>query len=182
MKYGIIYMDPPWDYKTQSILDTREKYNGVSNSKDHYPTMSQSELKKLPINDMMEENALLFMWATGPLLKKAIRLGTSWGLDYATIGFVWDKQQINPGFYTMSQVELCLIFKKGVIPTPRGSRNVRQFISQERREHSRKPDEVRRRIDEMFPDLKKLEMFARAMPDNDWDAYGNEVKRYKELF
>ena len=182
-KYGIIYIDPPWEYKkSRAILDTRKKYKGSSKADDHYPTMSLTELKKLLINEMLEDNALVFMWTTGPLLKRSIRLGTTWGLQYATIGFVWDKQQVNPGNYTMSQIELCLIFKKGAIPTPRGARNVKQFLSQERREHSRKPDEVRRRIDEMFPDLKKLEMFARSMPDNDWDAYGNEVNRFRELF
>jgi N6-adenosine-specific RNA methylase IME4 len=77
----------------------------------------------------------------------------------------------------MSQVELCLIFKKGRIPKPRGSRNIRQFLSETRREHSRKPEEVRQRINEMFPTQSKLEMFARTTTEG-WDVWGNETDKF----
>lgn len=75
----------------------------------------------------------------------------------------------------MSQCELCLIGKRGRIPTPRGARNVRQFVSSMRGRHSQKPDEVRRRIEEMFPTQRKLEMFARVAALG-WDVWGNEVE------
>ena len=67
----------------------------------------------------------------------------AWGFGYKTVGVVWDKQYINPGNYTMSQWELCLIFKRGRIPQPRGSRNVQQLVSSMRGKHSEKPWEVR---------------------------------------
>ena len=99
----------------------------------------------------------------------------SWQFKWATVGFVWDKQKVNPGFYTMSQCELCLIGKRGKIPSPRGARNVRQLVSIERGAHSAKPEEVRNRIELMFPSQSKLELFARNTANN-WDCFGNEVQ------
>ena len=84
------------------------------------------------------------MWATNPHLDQAIELGKAWGFAWATVAFVWDKVRVNPGFYTMSQCELCLVFKRGKIPSPRGARNIRQLVTAKREAHSQKPDEVRR--------------------------------------
>jgi N6-adenosine-specific RNA methylase IME4 len=99
----------------------------------------------------------------------------AWGFEYKTIAFVWDKQKVNPGYYTMSQVEICLVGKKGKIPSPRGIRNERQFLSEMRRKHSQKPDDIRLRIERMFPTQRKLEMFARDTKEG-WDRWGNEVE------
>ena len=71
------------------------------------------------------------------------------------------KDRVNPGFYTMSQCELCLVGKRGKIPKPRGARNVRQLVDAPRGIHSAKPHEVRERIDLMFPAQRKLELFGR---------------------
>ena len=174
-EYEIIYMDPPWWYQGQSQVTTGNKI--TSNVEKHYPSMRDEELKALPINDMLATNALVFMWVGSPILQRAMDIAKHWKLQYSTIGFVWDKVRVNPGFYTMSQTEICLIFKKGKIPTPRGSRNVRQFLSETRREHSRKPEEIRDRITEMFPTQKKLEMFARTTVDG-WDVWGNETDKF----
>jgi len=67
-----------------------------------------------------------------------------------------------------------LVGKKGKIPTPRGSRNVRQFLSEERTRHSTKPLEIRKRIEEMFPTQKKIELFSREKVPG-WECWGNEV-------
>ena len=170
-KYDIIYTDPPWDYKGQ-------KMTSGSGAINFYPTMTVKQMLK-EITIPAADNCLMFMWTSSPHLDQAIDLGKGWGFDYSTVGFVWDKTVPQPGFYTMSQVELCLVFKKGKIPTPRGARNIRQFLSEKRREHSRKPDEIRNRIEEMFPDQSKLEMFARTAPEG-WDVFGNETDKFKE--
>ena len=107
-------------------------------------------------------------------------MGKAWGFAWATVAFVWDKVRVNPGFYTMSQCELCLVFKKGKIPSPRGARNVRQLVTAKREAHSQKPDEVRLRIEEMFPLLRKIELFAResdglSFTDHQWTKWGFEA-------
>lgn len=173
MKFEIIYADPPWDYKGQrqhggaGVVDT-------GGSAAHYPTMTLSKLKRLDVLSIAADNALLFMWVTNPHLDQGIELLKSWGFAWATVGFVWDKQRVNPGFYTMSQCELCLIGKRGKIPNPRGARNVRQLVSSPRQEHSRKPEEVRTRIAEMFPHQPRAELFARGRVRG-WSAWGEEI-------
>ena len=137
--------------------------------------MKLDELKALPVTSLTADDCLLFLWTSSPHLDQAIELINAWGFNWATVGFVWDKQKVNPGFYTMSQCELCLIGKKGKIPSPRGARNIRQFVSEERQSHSSKPNEVRNRIELMFPTQTKLEMFARSTTDG-WDVFGNEVE------
>lgn len=173
--YEIIYADPPWDYKGQHQTGKDKKSSGAAET--HYPTMTLNEMIE-QIEIPAADNSLLFMWTSSPHLDQAIKLGEGWGFKYATVAFIWDKQKVNPGFYTMSQCELCLVFKRGKIPTPRGARNIRQFISEERREHSRKPDEVRNRIEQMFPSQSKFEMFARTKPKG-WDVFGNQTTKFE---
>lgn len=172
--YAIIYADPPWDYKGQKQHAGANK-NDTGGAETHYPTVKLKDLKSLDVNSIAKENSLLFMWTTSPHLDQAIELGKSWGFKWATVGFVWDKERVNPGFYTMSQCELCLIFKKGKIPVPRGDRSIRQYVRFERTEHSSKPFVVRERIDKMFPDQNKIELFARRISVSGWSYWGNEV-------
>ena len=172
-RFDVIYADPPWDYKGQ-LQHAGAGNRDTGGAMRHYPTVTLDGLKKLAVPDIAAENCLLFMWATNPHLDQAIDLGKSWGFAWATVAFVWDKVRVNPGFYTMSQCELCLVFKRGKIPHPRGARNVRQFLSAKRGPHSEKPAEVRKRIERMFPESKKIELFARQRNDG-WHAWGLEA-------
>jgi len=173
-KFEIIYADPPWNYKGQ------RQHAGSGNADTggaalHYPTVTLTDLKRLDVASMAADDCLLFLWVTNPHLDQGVDLMRAWGFKWATVGFAWDKQRVNPGFYTMSQVELCVIGKRGKIPQPRGRRNVRQLVSSMRRAHSQKPDEVRERIEQMFPTQSKLELFARQRVDG-WSAWGNEIE------
>ena len=179
MKYDIIYADPPWDYKGQ------KQHAGASGPTTggaiaHYPTMVLKDLKQLPIANLCNDNALLFMWTSSPHLDQAIDLMPAWGFKYVTVAFVWDKMRVNPGYYTMSQCELVILGKRGKIPTPRGQRNVHQYVQQKRGRHSAKPNEIRKRIVEMFPTQKKLELFARVKTDG-WHTWGNEIENDIEV-
>ena len=178
-KYDIIYADPPWEY-TQQLRNPDRKPETISKASRHYQTLSVSNLEKMPIKTIASSDCLLFLWVGSPVLDVGINIGKAWGFDYITVGFVWDKDEINPGNYTMSQVELCLIFKKGKIPQPRGSRNEHQLLKVKRGFHSVKPFQVKERIDRMFPAQSKIELFARPLPllanqDDGWDYWGNEV-------
>ena len=72
-----------------------------------------------------------------PKVELGIEVLKSWGFTYVTIAFIWHKQRTNPGYYTMSECEICVVGKKGKIPNPRGSRNERQFLSELRTKHSK---------------------------------------------
>jgi N6-adenosine-specific RNA methylase IME4 len=171
--YDIIYADPPWHYENKFQYDKKETTSGVV---FHYPTISTNELKKLPVQEISKENCLLFMWTTNPHLAQAIELGEAWGFEYKTVAFVWDKMNHNPGKYTLSYCELCLLFKRGKIPQPRGARNVKQLVSSKRKNHSQKPIEVLEGIEKMFPKQTRIELFARTEAKG-WDSWGIEVDR-----
>lgn len=170
--FQVIYADPPWSYGNKQFNPKTGR--ATSTADDHYGTITLADLKVLPVPDVVGDDALLFMWATSPHLDQAIELGRAWGFVYKTVAFVWEKVRKNPGAYTMSSVELCLVFKRGRIPTPRGARNVEQFLLKKRTRHSEKPDEIRRRIELMFPSQRKLELFARSRSKG-WAAWGDEV-------
>ena len=173
-RYDIIYADPPWQDK--GLLR-----NGVRTyqASDIYPTMSQQDICNLPVPTIVSDDCLLFLWTISGHLPESIEMGNLWGFEYKAIGFVWYKHAPIKACYTMSDCELCLIFKRGKIPQPRGKRNIRQFLSCKRGRHSEKPLEIKHRITEMFPTQSKIELFARPdtplFPDTQWDYWGNEV-------
>lgn len=169
MKYDIIYADPPWKYQDKGC-------NG--NCADHYKTMSIEELKQLPINKLANDNSILFLWATYPMLKEALELIDSWGFKYKTIAFQWVKTTSNGkyfyglGRWTRGNTEPCLLSVRG--KPKRISKGVFQLIFSPIREHSRKPDEVRNKIVELIGDKPRIELFARHRFDG-WDSYGDQL-------
>lgn len=183
-KYDIIYADPPWDYGGKMQFDKSAKKSEnpnwnrgifISAANFKYPTVKTSELMKMPLYKICKDDCLLFMWVTNPHLAQGILLGEAWGFEYKTVAFVWDKMNHNPGQYTLSNCELCLVFKRGRIPSPRGARNIQQLVRVPRTEHSRKPIEVLQNIEKMFPTQKKIELFARHKPMG-WDVWGLDIR------
>jgi len=182
-KYHIIYADPPWDYNGKMQYDKsaiKTETNGFENgifisaALFKYPTIKLNDLKKLNVASIAMDDCLLFMWTTGPQLANSVELGSFWGFEYKTVAFVWDKMMHNPGRYTLSQTEMCLVFKRGKIPTPRGARNIRQLVAVPRSSHSEKPEQIIANITKMFPEQKKIELFARKNYI-DWDNWGLEI-------
>jgi len=188
-KYDVIYADPPWDYGGKLQFDKSSKSADkidlgknifISSANFKYPTVKTKDLKKIPVHEISKNDCLLFMWVTNPHLSQGIELGKAWGFEYKTVGFVWDKMVHNPGQYTLSYCELCLIFKKGRIPKPRGVRNIKQLIRSKRGKHSEKPIDVLKNIELMFPTQDKIELFARKKPES-WDVWGLDVREEYEL-
>lgn len=174
-KYSIIYADPPWRYNVWS-RDT-----GLGRSADsHYQTMTKADIENLPIPNITEKNAVLFLWITFPCLEQGLELIKKWGFTYKTCGFAWGKLNkkngkpfVGMGYYTRANVEICLLATKGK-PLKRISKAVQQFILAPIEEHSKKPSEVRERIVKLFGDLPRIELFARQRTDG-WDCWGDEV-------
>ncbi|MCG2714382.1 MAG: MT-A70 family methyltransferase [Candidatus Omnitrophica bacterium] len=182
-KFDIIYADPPWHYNGKLQFDKTSKSKEeidlsrkifISTAAFKYPTLKKDELIKIPINEISKDDCLLFMWTTNPHLTQAIELGKAWGFEYKTVAFVWDKMNHNPGQYTLSNCELCLVFKRGRIPRPRGARNVQQLVRSPRKKHSEKPTEVIQAIEKMFPSQERIELFARRKA-NGWASWGLDV-------
>ena len=175
MKYDIIYADPPWDYGSRMKSGPEKNFRYIHVT-DHYPTMSGKELLDFgkKVKPICKDNCLLFLWVTGPYMEFSMKVINSWGFDFKTVAFVWDKQRVNMGAYTMSQCEFVLVGKKGKIPK-KELNNIKQFLSKKATTHSTKPEEVSDRIHSIFPNLDKIELFARRKKEG-WDVFGNEVE------
>ncbi|MCB2055859.1 MAG: DNA methyltransferase [Geminicoccaceae bacterium] len=177
--YRVIYADPPWTFRTYS-----RKGKGRS-PEAHYDCMTLDDIKALPVADWAASDALLLMWATDPLLERALEVVRAWGFTYKTVGFYWAKLNkgrephlvseadffTGMGFWTRANPEPCLLATRG--RPGRRSGAVRKLVVAPRREHSRKPDEVRARI-EALADGPYLEMFARD-GRRGWDVWGGQA-------
>lgn len=182
-RFAIIYADPPWHYNGKLQFDKSSKSAEnmdwkrpvfISSASFKYPTLKLDELKKMPLQEIAQDDCLLFMWTSNPHLAQALELGKAWGFEYRTVAFVWDKMNHNPGKYTLSNCELCLVFKNGKIPQPRGARNIQQLVRAPRGKHSEKPIEVMMAIEKMFPTQERIELFARKTVEG-WSAWGLDV-------
>ena len=184
-KYNIIYADPPWTFKTYS-----DKGKDRS-AEQHYNVLSLDDIKKLPIRDLAADSCMLFMWVTYPILDKSFEVMKAWGFDYKTCAFAWVKAnksadlsklnvekdiRMNMGYYTRANSELCLLGRRGKT-LERMDKGVRQVILSHQREHSRKPDEAYDRIERLFGDVSRIELFARTEREG-WDVWGNEVSKF----
>jgi len=163
-KYRVIYADPPWKYGDQLTED----YGPV---KFHYPAMTIKELCALPVRQLCETDAVLFMWVTSPLLYEAAPIIESWGFTYKT-SFVWDKIKHNMGHYNSVRHEFLLICTRGSC-TPDVKQLFDSVQSIERTKHSAKPEEFRTIIDTLYPHGNRIELFARKPAEN-WDVWGNQ--------
>jgi site-specific DNA-methyltransferase (adenine-specific) len=117
--------------------------------------MSIQELCALPVQDIAAKDCTLFLWATYPTIKDALTLIEAWGFQYKTLGFQWVKLNksgkghfFGLGHWTRGNTEPCLIAVQG--KPKRASNKVSQLAFSPVREHSRKPDEVRSRIEELM--------------------------------
>jgi len=189
MKYDLIEIDPPWFYNSREgaygFSKGQTKFGG--GAAKHYPLMKDKELLdfKDTINELASDNCIMFMWATMPRLDFAIELMKSWGFKCKTTAFVWIKinkdgsYRINPGYYSGSNSEIVLLGIKGKNggKFKPSQKLISQIIAEPIREHSRKPDEVYRRIGLMYPELKKISVFAREGRTG-FDSFGNEVNKF----
>ena len=178
-KYNIIYADPAWDFKGGGIYqDSGRKDRSISSQ---YKLTKTNDMAKLPIKNITDKDAFLFMWCTDSHLKQGIELMEAWGFRYSTIAFIWVKQYAsgslcsNVGRWTMKNCEIVLLGLKGTPLKYKQAKNIKQLVVAERTRHSVKPNEVRNRIVQLCGDLPKVELFARQNVLG-WDAWGNECE------
>ncbi len=144
----------------------------------HYVTMSDDEILSLPIGKLAARDCALFLWATCPRIGMALRVMEAYGFKYKTVAFVWEKRTKNGllhwglGSYSRANVELVLLGIKG--KPKRASAGVHQIIQAKVRNHSQKPDEVYRAIEELMEGTRRIELFGRR-PRPGWTVIGDEV-------
>ena len=177
MRYKVILADPPWYYRNRGTRAAAAK---------HYPTIKQADLIHLPVSLFAEERCALFLWATWPNIKTALNVMEAWGFKYKTLAWEWfktnqagDKFIIGLGNYSRSNPEPCLLGFKGK-PLPVKDKSVEAWIVSPRREHSQKPDVQYEKIERLYPNVPKLELFATQQWPG-WDVWGDEVESTVEI-
>jgi N6-adenosine-specific RNA methylase IME4 len=186
----VIYADPPWRFATYS-----DKGKGRS-AEAHYDCLTIPEIKALPVADWAAPDSVLLLWATDPLLPRALEVIEAWGFTYKTVGFYWAKLNktvaahlsgdwpllaerdffTGMGFWTRANPELCLLATRG--KPKRQAGDVRKLLIAPRREHSRKPEEAYQRIERLLPG-PYLEMFARRGRPG-WAVWGNQPELFDQ--
>ena len=163
--YSILYADPPWRYDFEAS-NSREIEN-------QYPTLDLEDIKYPKDFPKTTGDAVLFLWATSPKLTEAMQVMGAWGFEYRTC-MVWVKNKIGMGYYARQRHELLLIGRKGEPKPPEPADRPDSVIEAPRLDHSAKPPEVYNIIERMFPDRKRIELYARNKRDG-WDSWGLEV-------
>ncbi len=167
-RYAVLYADPPWHFEVYNEESGIERAAG-----NHYPTMELAEICALSVADIATDDAILFMWTTAPHLGESFEVLEAWGFEYKS-NAVWVKDKLGLGYYVRNRHELLLIATRGDFPCPQPANRPSSVIEAPRREHSRKPDEAYELIEAMYPELPKIELFARNSREG-WAAWGNEA-------
>jgi N6-adenosine-specific RNA methylase IME4 len=173
-RFPVIYADPAWPWETFGPLGRIR-----SCADHHYGLATIDEIEALPVAPLASNDAALFIWGTWPRLPNVLEVITAWGFTYKTNAFVWIKENgrgglhTGMGYYTRSNSEFCLLATKGA--PSRLAEDVHQVVMAPVGAHSEKPEEVRRRIERLFPG-PYLELYGRK-PIAGWTVWGNEIPK-----
>ena len=183
-KFQTVYADPPWQFtnRTGKIAPENKK-------NERYPTMTLEEIKNLPISEITEDYAHLYLWVPNALLPEGLEVLSAWGFTYKT-NLIWEKIRKDGfpdgrgvGFYFRNVTEILLFGVK----TPKKSKSFRtlqpgrsqvNLIRTIKREHSRKPDEFVSIIESCSPG-PYIELFARGIRPG-WEMWGNQADKNYE--
>ena len=165
-KYRVIYADPPWSYSNNMPDNFTEQ-------RDHYPVMALADICALPVRDVVEDDAVLFLWVTSPILEEAFEVVNAWGFNYKA-SFVWDKMRPVMGHYNSVSHELLLVCTRGAC-MPDVIKLFDSVVSEPKSEHSRKPEIFYEIIETLYPYGTRVELFSRGATRAGWAAYGNQA-------
>lgn len=171
--YAVIYADPPWKF-AHRLGDSRAP-------EEHYDTLATDAVCSLqvydrPVSELALPRAALFLWVPAALFyPDAMRVVEAWGFRYAT-HFVWVKDKIGIGWWVRNKHEDLVVAVRGDLPPPLSANRYASVIEAPRAEHSAKPPMVRDMVDAMYPDLPKIELFARGAEPDGWRFWGYEAR------
>src|SRR6185436_14547041 len=136
--------------------------------------------------ELAGNDCVLFLWIVQTQIPQASKLLTAWGFQFKSVAFIWNKGeglplfpddvvlQMGMGKWTRAEFEQCWLATRG--SPKRLAADVRQVLTERRREHSRKPDGIHERIERLVAG-PYLELFARQRRPG-WDVWGNEVDKF----
>jgi len=175
--YATILCDPPWQFQNRT-----GKMAPEHRRLHRYRTMTLDEIVALPVAAHVRKPAHLYLWVPNALLREGLAVMEAWGFTYKT-NLVWYKTRRDGGpdgrgvgFYFRNVTELLLFGVRGSLRTLRPGRTQVNLLPTPKREHSRKPDEIRKIIEACSP-RPYLELFARERVEG-WTGWGDQVDTY----
>jgi N6-adenosine-specific RNA methylase IME4 len=165
-RYGVILADPEWAFETWGEAGKDRA------AENHYPTSPTDAIARRPVESIAADDAVLFLWATAPMLRDALVVMSAWGFRYVS-HCVWLKPAPGTGYWFRSQHEILLVGVRGNIPAPAPGTQWRSALAAPAGAHSEKPAFAHEMIEALFPTLPKIELNARQARDG-WDVWGAE--------
>ncbi|MDR2374563.1 MAG: hypothetical protein LBD77_10840 [Bifidobacteriaceae bacterium] len=172
--FKTVLADPPWRFanRTGKVAPEHRRL-------DRYSTLPLEQIRRLPVPDVVADDAHLYLWVPNALLPQGLGVLEAWGFRYVS-NIVWAKRRKDGGpdgrgvgFYFRNVTELVLFGVRGSLRTLAPARSQVNLIETRKREHSRKPDELYGLIEACSP-APYLELFARH-PRPGWTAWGDEA-------
>lgn len=197
--FATVVADPPWDYSRKLSGGGTSGYSPVHHSRggnrgaaNHYRTMTPDGLLRLPVGDVVAEQAHLWLWTTGAFIVEAHQLAEAWGFSpkgvipwikvkKEAVRHVTEKQDLRAavrmgmGLYVRWVSEFVVFAVRGNLPAL--NHDVMGVVFAERRDHSEKPYELYELVEAVSPG-PRLELFARA-PRSGYEVWGLEVGNWK---
>lgn len=176
--FETILADPPWRF-TNRTGKMAPEHKRLS----RYSTLTLKEIQDIPVASVAAENSHLYLWVPNALLLEGLQVMEAWGFKYKT-NIIWHKVRKDGGpdgrgvgFYFRNTTEIVLFGVRGSMRTLAPGRSQVNILRTQKREHSRKPDELYDIIESCSPG-PYLELFARGTRPK-WHQWGNEVENYE---
>jgi N6-adenosine-specific RNA methylase IME4 len=175
-RFACLLADPPWQFinRTGKVAPEHRRLS-------RYGTMDANAISSLPVAEIAESTAHLYLWVPNALLPEGLRVMAAWGFHYKS-NIVWRKIRKDGGsdgrgvgFYFRNVTELILFGVRGTnARTLSPGRTQVNYLETRKREHSRKPDEIYPIIEACSPG-PRMELFARGVRPG-WAVWGNEAE------
>ena len=177
-KFGIVVADPPWAFNDKLKYPKDSVKRGAG---DIYPTLNINAIKALPVGEIVQENAILALWVPSAMLQFGMEVMESWGFTYKQL-WVWGKTSkkdptrlaFGMGRLARNCHEPCLVGVKGKYTRFLKNHSQRNLFMHHSLPHSQKPEGIQESLELMFPQWRKIELFARRQRPG-WSCIGNEA-------
>lgn len=186
MKHQVILADPAWGFD-DGLKKMKRKVRRSAASQ--YRTMTPQQVAALPVKDLVDPaGCVLALWVPGSMLEDGLMVMKAWGFKLKQI-FVWVKlkkdytkekdwnnsTRVGMGRLFRQSHEIALICTAGKSVYKRlKNKGQRSVMFDLNLGHSIKPALLHKRLDLMFPDSDKVELFARR-PMPGWTVLGDGI-------
>ena len=174
-KIQLIYADLPYEFSSKHYQDGDRDFKKLD-----YVTMKQNEMESIKVKEVVADDSVCFIWTPESRIPDCIKVMEAWGFKYVTVAFYWRKTyESGKTAYTfapttLNSMELVLYGTRGKVSQLKQCTNVKDYCDSVRTIHSRKPKEIRDRIDMLFGNLNKVEFFATEKTEG-WECWGLSI-------